>query len=107
MTSLSPRDRPIRNLRGAFIRQTDLSNADLRDAELSGADASNARFTRSNFEGARLVGTILRGADLTGAKNLTVEQLASAVIDARTVLPDYIDCSRLRDAVESPADIAS
>lgn len=106
MTSLSPRDRPILNLRGAFIRRTDLSRADLRGAELSGADASNARFTRSNFQGARLFGTILRGADLSGAKNLTVEQLASAVIDERTVLPDYIDRARLRDMAKPSIDAA-
>ncbi|WP_375456963.1 pentapeptide repeat-containing protein [uncultured Methylobacterium sp.] len=107
MTRLSTRDRPVLNLRGAFVRRTDLSNADLRDAELSGADASNALFRRSNFQGARLVGTILRGADLTGATNLTVEQLARAVIDEHTLLPDYIDRSRLHDAAKPFVEAAS
>lgn len=100
-------DRPILNLRGAFIRRTDLSKSDPRDAELAGADASHALFTRSDLRGARLVGTILRGADLTGARNLTVEQLSQAVIDEHTRLPDYIDRSRLRSVAGTTVENAS
>jgi uncharacterized protein YjbI with pentapeptide repeats len=55
-------------------------------------------FRGADFEGALLEGTILRGADLTGAKNLTVEQLSSAIIDDLTILPDYIDRAKLRRA---------
>ena len=86
-----PRKRPILNLEGAFIRRTDLSDADLSGANLSRVDASGALFRNSDFRGARLVGTILRGADLTGARNLTLAQLAEAVIDDETRLPAYID----------------
>lgn len=89
------------DIHGAFVRRTDLSGASLRGANMAGADATNAVLRDVDFEGAILRGTILRGADLSGAKNLTVEQLSEAVIDDRTVLPRYIDRSRLRDVVRT------
>jgi uncharacterized protein YjbI with pentapeptide repeats len=88
------------DISGAFVRRTDLTGASLRGANLAGADATNAVFRNADFEGALLDGTVLKGADLTGAKNLTVEQLSRAVIDARTVLPGYID----RNALSAWAD---
>lgn len=84
------------DLHGAFIRRTDLSGASLRFANLAGTDAANALFRGADFEGARLDGAILNGADLTGAKNLTIEQLSRASIDANTLLPSYIDRNMLR-----------
>jgi len=86
---------PKLDIHGAFVRRTDLSGASLRDANLCGTDASNAIFKGADFGGALLRGTILRGADLTGAQNLTLEQLAEAVIDERTILPNYIDRKKL------------
>ena len=88
--------RPVLDIHGAFVRRIDLSGTSLRDANLVGADASNAVFRDADFEGALLTGTILRGADLGGAKNLTIEQLSEAVIDDRTILPSYIDRTKLR-----------
>jgi len=84
------------DLHGAFVRRTDLSGASLRGANMSKVDATNASFRDADFEGAVLDETILRGADLTGAKNLTLEQLSSAVIDSETILPTYIDKNKLR-----------
>src|SRR3954469_7510156 len=89
----------VLDLHGAFVRRIDLSGASLRDANMSGADAANAIFRGADFAGARLNGTILRGADLSGAKNLTAEQLAHAIIDDHTVLPAYIDRTHLRETV--------
>jgi uncharacterized protein YjbI with pentapeptide repeats len=86
------------DLHGAFVRRTDLSGASLRGANMSKVDATNANFRGANFEGALLDGAILRGADLTDAKNLTLEQLASAVIDSDTILPPYIDRKKLHSA---------
>ena len=79
------------DIHGAFVRRVDLSNADLAGANLAGADATSANFRGANFKDANLKGTILRGADLRGAKNLTREQLAAAVIDETTRLPDYLE----------------
>lgn len=93
---------PRVDLHGAFIRYTDLSNAVLRDGDLSNADLTGARLHNSDFEGTRLDGAILNGADLTGARNLTVAQLASAIIDEHTRLPAYIDRAKLRAAGASP-----
>ena len=89
------------DIHGAFVRRTDLSGASLREANLAGADATNAIFRDVDFEGALLTRTILRGADLTGAKNLTVEQLSAAIIDDRTILPGYIDRTKLRGVIAS------
>ncbi len=88
---------PTLDVHGAFIRRTDFSGASLRDANMSGADATRAIFRGADFKGARLHGTILRSADLEGAKNLTLEQLAEAVIDDQTRLPSYLDRGRLRE----------
>jgi uncharacterized protein YjbI with pentapeptide repeats len=83
------------DIHGAFVRRTDLSGTSLRGADMSDADATNAVFRGADFAGARLRGAILRGADLTGAKNLTIEQLAEAVVDDSTILPSYIDRTKL------------
>ena len=83
------------DLHGAFVRRTDLSGASLRGANMTKLDATNAVFRGADFEGALLDGAILRGADLAGAKNLTLEQLSSAIIDDRTALPTYIDREKL------------
>ena len=85
----------ILDLHGAFVRRTDLSGASLRGANMTKVDATNAIFRGADFEGALLDGAILRGADLTGARNLTLEQLSSAVIDDQTTLPTYIDREKL------------
>ena len=86
---------PRLDIHGAFVRRANLSGASLRSAILDGADATNALFKDADFAEASMRGTILRGADLSGAKNLTIDQLSSAVIDASTILPGYIDRSRL------------
>lgn len=98
---------PRVDLHGAFIRYTDLSNAILRDGDLSNADLTGAKLRNSDFEGTRLNGAILKGADLTGARNLTVAQLASAVIDEHTLLPPYIDRARLPATKLDPAKNAA
>jgi|SRR3990167_5311327 len=81
---------PKLDLRGTFLRRTDLSHASLRKANLSEADFSHAVFRGADFKDAILERTILRGADLTGARNLTTTQLSSAILDETTKLPDYI-----------------
>jgi uncharacterized protein YjbI with pentapeptide repeats len=75
------------DLSGTFIRRADLSGALLIGADFSGADCTNANFRGADFRGAILNGTILKGADLTDARNLTLQQIQSAVIDDKTRLP--------------------
>jgi uncharacterized protein YjbI with pentapeptide repeats len=86
------------DVRGAFLRRTDLSFANLERANLSGADFTNAILRGADFKDAKLVGTILRGADMRHAKNLTLDQLKGAVIDANTLLPDNVNAAELRGA---------
>jgi uncharacterized protein YjbI with pentapeptide repeats len=90
MKTVGPDTLPPLDIHGAFVRRTDLSGAVLRGANLSHADAAGALFRGADFLGADLTGTILVGADLTDAKNLTIEQIRSAVTDETTVLPAYI-----------------
>jgi uncharacterized protein YjbI with pentapeptide repeats len=78
------------DLRGAFIRRTDLSGANLEGANLSGADCTNVNFRGANLHDAILDGAILKGADLTDVRNLTRSQIARAIIDERTLLPPHL-----------------
>ncbi len=97
-------NRPLRrtlDIHGAFVRRTDLSGASLRGANMAGADATNAILRGADLSNAILRGTVLRGADLTDVKNLTVEQLSEAIIDDDTILPSYIDRTKLRALVEN------
>ncbi|MBO0663497.1 pentapeptide repeat-containing protein [Jiella sp. MQZ9-1] len=80
---------------GTVLRTLDFTGVNLTAANLRRADARDSVFVRVNFHDADMTGIDLRGADLTGAKNLTIEQLQSAVIDEHTKLPDYTDRSRL------------
>jgi uncharacterized protein YjbI with pentapeptide repeats len=75
------------DVRGAFLRRTDLSNASLRGANLTDADFTNAILRGADLEGAILDGTVLRGADLTGVRNVTLAQLKNAILDEKTKLP--------------------
>lgn len=78
------------NLSGARIPKTSLRHTNLTDADLSHADCSGVDFTGAVMERTKLDGTILRGAVMEGVKKLTKEQLKSAVLDERTVLPGYL-----------------
>ena len=100
------------NLRGARLRQADLSlsvmnrtrfaNADLRDVEayggvfsssnFSGANLTNASFVGTyldgaNFSGATLSGANFAGASLKRARGLTQSRLNQACGDETTQLP--------------------
>lgn len=78
----------VLDLSGTFIRRTDLSGTNLENANFAKADCTNVNFRGANFRNANLDGTILRGADLRGARNLTRQQLARAILDEATLLPD-------------------
>lgn len=99
------------DLRRTALRGADLNRANLRKARLSGADLTGAHLNRVNlnwadpsaadltrahliraFLGADLTGAILTGADLSGADlrraTISEEQLAAAIGNAKTRLPD-------------------
>lgn len=100
------------SLGGAFFIGTDLEKATLVGARqedddndrgvtffrsnLAGADLSNANlrgsvFPEADLRGTVLSGTDLRGADLSRAKNVTKEQLSTAIMDATTKLPNDLN----------------
>jgi len=93
---------PPLDLHGAFLRRVDLSKTDLKHGNFAGTDFTGANLSGANLKDANLEGTILKGADLRGAKNLTREQLAKAIIDETTRLPDDLD-----DELRLPGGAAS
>ena len=103
-TSAILKDKFKLDLRGAYLRRTDLSGAKLEQANLSMADFSNADFREADFKDAILDGTILKGANLTGAKNLTKDQLRKAILDPKTKLPDELSIS---DFVSESAGVSN
>ena len=64
----------VANLEGA-----NMSNADLREADLSRTNMEKANFSSANLHGALLHGAFLSGTNLDSVKNLTQEQLDSAL----------------------------
>lgn len=73
-------------LRGTVLKRVDLTGADLTGADLRGAD----------LLGAKLHGTRLSGADLGGVVGLSSVRLQEAIVDAKTVLPEYLKRVRVR-----------
>ena len=93
------------DLRGLILARSDLSGgtferSDLRGVSLQGATLRNVSFGQADLTGAVLVGADLTGADLkraklagadlSGATGLTSAQLAGAITDEQTRLPDGI-----------------
>ncbi len=108
---LSGRDLSSRYLGHADLREArlvnaklfmaDLAWASLAGADLSGADLSTAHLVHADLRGACLVGAnllladlnnaVLIGANLQKARNLTPEQIRSAIIDSSTQLDLEVD----------------
>ena len=83
------------NLHLAFLVGANLSRAILNRANLRDANLQDA-----NLEGAKLRGAILDDANLDGAKNLTEEQVRSAISRYHANLPGYI--KHLKDLTKQP-----
>jgi hypothetical protein len=87
-------------LRGAHLERgllmrAHLGQADLMEAHLEGAcfiatDLTGANLVRAHLEQCVLWNARLEGADLSEATGLTREQLGKAIIDEKTILPDYL-----------------
>jgi len=80
------------DLLGAFLNNANLSGAYFNDANLT-----EAILTRANLSGAFISRADLSGAWLMEAKDLTCEQIQSAKIDRKTILPDYIKITWAED----------
>ena len=90
------------NLEGAYITDANLEGADLRWASLMEADFRGANLTKAKLIKTDLNGTDFDGADLSEAnlleaKNLSCQQIKSAKIDRKTILPDYIKVTWAED----------
>lgn len=89
------------NLMQANLQEADLTGADLQGANLSGADLHKTKLLAANLTGANLSGVDLRSVDLRGAdlrevKNITMKQLAQAIVDGRTRLPEGMTFKQIK-----------
>lgn len=75
-------------LHRAIALEADFSGTDFSGADLSSADLRWSIFPKARFDGANLLGARFDGADLSLALGLTGAQLASALFDSSTKLPD-------------------
>ncbi len=74
------------DLSKANLAGANLAGANLSSANLSGADLRNATLTDVNLLVADLHQAVLIGANLLGVRNLTTQQLYSAIYDSTTQL---------------------
>jgi uncharacterized protein YjbI with pentapeptide repeats len=79
------------DLSGATLAGADLSGADLSGANLSGTDLRNTTMTNANLLVADLHNAVLIGANLRGARNLTPQQVHSAIYDSTTLFDAEAD----------------
>jgi uncharacterized protein YjbI with pentapeptide repeats len=77
-------------LRDAYLERAFLGETHLNRANLEGAHLKQAHLRKAHLEGAYLSRAHLEGAFLEGATGLTREQLAEAIMDENTSLPDYL-----------------
>lgn len=84
------------DLSGACLAGADLTGADLSAANLSGADLRGANLTGANFLVADMQQAMLADALLLAARNLTADQIGSAIIDKNTQLDLEVDITRPR-----------
>lgn len=81
----------LADLSGACLADADLSEADLTGANVANADLRGAILTGANLQVADLNNAILTGANLLAARNLTTQQVYSAIYDSTTQLDAEID----------------
>jgi len=103
LTDLTGANLSRANLARAHMRRANLAGADLtranlrwtymRSANLRGANLTRANLDEANVRNANFTGANLSGVRLTKA-NLSEEQIASAIIDDKTVLPDHLGARR-------------
>lgn len=80
-------------LEAAILRETNLHGSDLRHARIDGADLFSADLSGADLRDASLSATFLKranlcGADLSTAHGLTQSQIAEALGDRETRLPE-------------------
>ncbi len=92
------------DLSGAILTGANLADADLTGANLSRADLRDAVLTGANLQVADLQGAILIGANLLEARNLTPQQVSTAIYDSTTRLDEPVDITSARlPAAQVPA----
>ena len=78
-------------LNEACLRGSNLQGANFKGAKLSAADLKKTNLSGANFEGAYLMETKFKGTDLRQVLNLSPDEIATAFIDEKTRIPDYLE----------------
>ena len=99
-TAAARRKLPPLDLRGVRLTGGNLSKTDLAGFGFRNTDLTRVDLHGSNLEDARFDGAVMVGIDLSGVRNLSAVQLASAVVDETTILPDYLSLDDIRAACE-------
>ena len=76
--------------KGAKLEGADLSGARLERANFEDAGLQTANLNHANLIGANLKRADLRGANLHHVVGLTRKQIELALIDKKTLLPNYL-----------------
>jgi uncharacterized protein YjbI with pentapeptide repeats len=79
------------NLGTATLQDTELAGANLVSADLTGALAFGADFAGANMLDTNLAATLLTDAKLATAQQLTQDQVAAALTNSATTLPEGIN----------------
>jgi hypothetical protein len=87
---LTDTDLRLANLDRAHLERALLHGANLQGTFLWGTHLEGTKLRRVEMNGAIFGKTHMEGADLREATGLTWEQLADAIIDDKTKLPDYL-----------------
>lgn len=86
------------DLSGALLTGADLTGADLSGANLSGVDLRGATLANANLHVADLYEAILVDTNLMTARNLTTQQVYTALYNNTTLLDPSIDITKPRMA---------
>lgn len=79
-------------LEGASLVEAEFWIADLEMADLTDTNLDGAVFWRTELMDTLLDRAYLKDVNLAEAKGLTCDQIATAIIDQNTKLPDYLSC---------------
>ncbi len=102
-TQLAEANLYMADLSGASLTGADLSNANLIGANLSGVDLRGANLSGVNLLVADLHNAVLHRATLSGARNLSLQQLQTAIYDGTTLIDSAILNAQLPDVI-APAN---
>lgn len=78
------------NFEGSNLQDANLIGSNLQSAKLAGANLESALLSTANLQAANLQEANLCGANLSGSENVESQQIAQAIGDHTTILPENL-----------------